>query len=95
MDIEAQTLAEAIALSNGNAFLKIDYLAHVLHGTAVIEMHHLAMTQQHGSKSNVQANILNPDFQTMGIGVATGTNGLIYICELFSGKFTLSCATDV
>jgi uncharacterized protein YkwD len=95
MDTEAQTFAEAIALSNGNAFLKIDYIAHVLHGTAVIAMHHRAMTQQHGSKSKAQANILNPDFHTMGVGVATGTNGLIYVCELFRGKFTLCCAPDV
>jgi uncharacterized protein YkwD len=95
MDIEAQTFAEAIARSNGNAFLKIEYLAHVLHGTAVLEMHHLAMTQGHGSKSKAHANILNPDFQAMGVGVATGANGVLYVCELFRGTFTLCCAAEV
>jgi uncharacterized protein YkwD len=98
MDTEAQQHAEAIAQSNGNYSAKIDYVAHVLRGTAVIEMHHAAMIQQQqklGSKSKSQANILNPDFQVMGVGVAKGANnGLLYVCELFHGKFTLCCTAD-
>lgn len=95
MDTEAQKHAEAIAQSNRNYVLKIDYLGHVLHGPSVIEMHYDAMKQQQGSKSNAQTNALNPDFQGMGVGVAKGANGLLYVCELFRGKFTLCCALDV
>lgn len=95
MDDKAQKHAKGIAKSNGNYVVTIDYVAHVLHGLTVIEMHHATMNQQLESPSKIQTNILNPDFQVMGVGVAKGTNnGLLYVCELFHGKFTLCCSPD-
>ena len=92
LDAQARKYAKLVADSAGRHVLKItDYHGgHVLRGLSVKSIHKAVLNREsHHAKSNV----MNPQFHTMGLGIAHDkeNGGKIYLCEIFKGDIELTC----
>ena len=93
MDAQARKYAKMIADSGGQQVLKTsDYHGgHVLRGLSINSIHAKILERKtHHAKDN----LLNPNFHTMGLGIARdekNNSGKIYLCELFKGDVELTC----
>ncbi|HEV2499142.1 MAG TPA: CAP domain-containing protein [Terriglobia bacterium] len=50
-----------------------------------------AFMNEPDEKSNHRSNILNPDFNYVGVGIARGKDGMIYITQEFAEESSLHC----
>jgi len=87
MDDLARKSAEAMAESNGLNPLPTTYVGNVLRGETIRTIHRSTMLQKQGRE---RANILNPYFQDFGVGTCKGSDGQLYMCQLFSERLELA-----
>jgi len=87
MDDLARKSAEAMAASGGVDVLQTTYVGNVLKGETIRTIHRSTMLQKQGRE---RANILNPYFQDFGVGTCKGTDGQLYMCQLFSERLELA-----
>lgn len=87
MDELARKSAEAMAESNGLNPLPTTYVGNVLRGETIRTIHRSTMLQKQGRE---RANILNPYFQDFGVGTCKGSDGQLYMCQLFSERLELA-----
>ena len=87
MDDLARKSAEAMAESNGLNALPTTYVGNVLRGESIRAIHRSTMLQKQGRE---RANILNPYFQDFGVGTCKGSDGQLYMCQLFSERLELA-----
>lgn len=87
MDDLARKSAEAMAESNGLNALPTTYVGNVLRGETIRTIHRSTMLQKQGRE---RANILNPYFQDFGVGTCKGSDGQLYMCQLFSERLELA-----
>jgi len=87
MDDLARKSAEAMAASGGLNVLPTTYVGNVLKGETIRTIHRSTMLQKQGRE---RANILNPYFQDFGVGTCKGTDGQLYMCQLFSERLELA-----
>ena len=87
MDEVARKSAEAMAASNGLNALPATYVGNVLRGETIRTIHRSTMLQKQGRE---RANILNPYFQDFGVGTCKGSDGQLYMCQLFSERLELA-----
>ncbi|KAG7366099.1 hypothetical protein IV203_028769 [Nitzschia inconspicua] len=87
MDELARKSAKAMADSNGLNPLRTTYVGNVLRGESIRSIHRSTMQQKQGRE---RANLLNPYFQEFGVGTCKGTDGMLYMCQLFSERLELA-----
>lgn len=87
MDDLARKSAQAMAGSNGLNALPATYVGNVLRGETIRTIHRSTMLQKQGRE---RANILNPYFQDFGVGTCKGSDGQLYMCQLFSERLELA-----
>eukprot|EP00531_Pseudo-nitzschia_arenysensis_P001820 CAMPEP_0116139798 /NCGR_PEP_ID=MMETSP0329-20121206/13501_1 /TAXON_ID=697910 /ORGANISM="Pseudo-nitzschia arenysensis, Strain B593" /LENGTH=536 /DNA_ID=CAMNT_0003634859 /DNA_START=300 /DNA_END=1910 /DNA_ORIENTATION=+ len=87
MDDLARKSAEAMAESNGLNALPTTYVGNVLRGETIRTIHRSTMLQKQGRE---RSNILNPYFQDFGVGTCKGSDGQLYMCQLFSERLELA-----
>ncbi|KAG7351994.1 hypothetical protein IV203_008042 [Nitzschia inconspicua] len=87
MDELARESAKAMADSNGLNPLRTTYVGNVLRGESIRSIHRSTMQQKQGRE---RANLLNPYFQEFGVGTCKGTDGMLYMCQLFSERLELA-----
>eukprot|EP00533_Pseudo-nitzschia_delicatissima_P013377 CAMPEP_0197282698 /NCGR_PEP_ID=MMETSP1432-20130617/24530_1 /TAXON_ID=44447 /ORGANISM="Pseudo-nitzschia delicatissima, Strain UNC1205" /LENGTH=527 /DNA_ID=CAMNT_0042749671 /DNA_START=194 /DNA_END=1777 /DNA_ORIENTATION=+ len=87
MDDLARKSAQAMASSNGLNALPTTYVGNVLRGETIRTIHRSTMLQKQGRE---RANILNPYFQDFGVGTCKGSDGNLYMCQLFSERLELA-----
>ena len=87
MDELARKSAEAMAETNGLNPLPATYVGNVLRGETIRTIHRSTMLQKQGRE---RANILNPYFQDFGVGTCKGSDGQLYMCQLFSERLELA-----
>jgi uncharacterized protein YkwD len=89
MDDMARKSARAMAESNGLNPLCTTYVGNVLRGESIRSIHRSTMQQKQGRE---RANLLNPYFQDFGVGTCKGSDGMLYMCQLFSERLVLALA---
>lgn len=87
MDELARKSALAMAESNGLNPLQTTYVGNVLRGESIRAIHRSTMQQKQGRE---RANLLNPYFQEFGVGTCKGSDGMLYMCQLFSERLELA-----
>ena len=87
MDDLARKSADAMASSNGLNALPTTYVGNVLRGETIRTIHRSTMLQKQGRE---RSNILNPYFQDFGVGTCKGSDGQLYMCQLFSERLELA-----
>ncbi|KAL3917166.1 MAG: hypothetical protein SGILL_004844 [Bacillariaceae sp.] len=87
MDDLARKSAQSMAESNGLNPLRTTYVGNVLRGDSIRAIHRSTMQQKQGRE---RANLLNPYFQEFGVGTCKGTDGMLYMCQLFSERLELA-----
>ena len=87
MDDLARKSAQQMADSNGLNPLKTTYVGNVLRGESIRAIHRSIMQQKQGRE---RANLLNPYYQDFGVGTAKGSDGQLYMCQLFSERLELA-----
>lgn len=87
MDELARKSAQAMAESNGLNPLRTTYVGNVLRGESIRSIHRSTMQQKQGRE---RANLLNPYFQEFGVGTCKGSDGMLYMCQLFSERLELA-----
>jgi uncharacterized protein YkwD len=87
MDEMARKSAQAMAESNGLNSLKTTYVGNVLRGESIRSIHRSTMQQKQGRE---RANLLNPYFQEFGVGTCKGSDGMLYMCQLFSEQLEIA-----
>mmetsp|Transcript_15533 Transcript_15533/g.38698 ORF Transcript_15533/g.38698 Transcript_15533/m.38698 type:complete len:698 (-) Transcript_15533:262-2355(-) len=87
MDDLARKSAQQMADSNGLNPLKTTYVGNVLRGDSIRAIHRSVMQQKQGRE---RANLLNPYYQDFGVGTAKGSDGQLYMCQLFSERLELA-----
>jgi len=75
----AEIAAKELAASHGVTCSPVSYHGNVGHGMSLKEIHKIMMTEKGRSK----LNIMSPVFDSVGIGLYKGSDGLIYLCQLF------------
>jgi len=79
MDTLAKQVAQDLAASVGTHCTPTNYHGNVGQGETVRNILKTMLTQE----GTARANILNPSFSEVGISMAKGKDGLIYMCQLF------------
>jgi len=92
MDLLARKSAESMAESNGLKALPTTYVGNVLRGETIRTIHRSTMLQKQGRE---RANILNPYFQDFGVGTCKGSDGMLYMCQLFSERLELALTDTI
>lgn len=92
MDELARKSAESMATSNGLNPLKTTYVGNVLRGESIRAIHRSTMQQKQGRE---RANLLNPYFQDFGVGTCKGSDGQLYMCQLFSERLELALTDTI
>eukprot|EP00934_Nitzschia_sp_Nitz4_P002188 Nitzschia sp. Nitz4//scaffold1_size375055//46068//47321//NITZ4_000219-RA/size375055-processed-gene-0.410-mRNA-1//-1//CDS//3329540874//2188//frame0 len=80
MDTIAMQVAHDLAASNGTKCTPTSYHGNVGQGETVKNIHRTMMSQKGGT---ARANILASQFSEMGVAMARGKDGMIYMCQLF------------
>lgn len=81
MDTIAKQVAQDLAASLGTKCSPTSYYGNVGQGESVQNIHKTMMSQKGGT---ARSNLLAPHFTEIGIGIARGNDGLIYMCQLFN-----------
>ena len=92
MDELARECAEKMAESSGLQSLPTTYVGNVLRGENIRAIHRSTMLQKQGRE---RANILNPYFQDFGVGTCKGSDGMLYMCQLFSERLEITLTDTV
>jgi len=80
MDTLAKQVAVDLAASHGAKCTPTSYHGNVGQGEGIEKIHKTMMKQKEGV---ARANLLAAHFNEIGIGLARGKDGLIYMCQLF------------
>jgi hypothetical protein len=61
---------------------KLPYQGYIWRGASILSVHEEVMEDERGS---ARAHILHPAFEKIGVGTAKGSDGMLYLCELYDG----------
>ena len=70
-------MAREMAESNGKEVVKVDYDGRLLHGTSIQSIEEKKVMIDRSSVA--RARLLDPKYQTYGVGAAEGRDGMVYL----------------